>query len=114
VWLAGTAREIFGDLVSDLATAGVPVKRVDAAAIASAAVSLAGVQDWTRRAIRARRNDQKLEIGKIIGRYQRDAAVWLNVIGATPAARARMGVRPAGPKKLGPVLSIIAAKKGLR
>ena len=111
VWLNAKSRVLFESLVEDLAAARVPIKRVDAHAIGQAAQCIEQAQHWARKQKRAKTTAAIADCAKLAARYQRDVMQWLAVICATPAARARIGLRATEEKKQGTVLSILAAKK---
>lgn len=111
-WLSMAARATFSGLVGDLAAAGVPIKLVDAHACAMCAYALNQAQTWARREQRARKIEQKLDCSRMAARFQRDAEKLLNVVCATPSARARIGLRATQqPKKPGRILQIIQARE---
>lgn len=82
-WLSGDAGEVFENLVEETLDAGIPVQACDATLFALAAQIAVDYREAT---------DVKLR-----GRIGRALAHLLDSIGATPAARARLGVlhRPA-------------------
>ncbi len=82
-WLPETSRATWVRVVADLREANVPLEKIDAAAIALYVSCL----DATAEAL-------KKSDFKSLARFERDAIAWANQIGATPAARARMGVKP--------------------
>jgi hypothetical protein len=109
--LSDTARGIFDDLVADLVDAGVPTKRADGHAIGMAAICLDEVRRWSEIGEQSH-GDMRLQCAQVVARNQRDAQLWLGVIGATPKSRAQMGLRgKQEPKKLGAVASILQLKK---
>jgi len=110
-WLSAAARKIFLGLVSDLIAARVPVKRVDAHAVAMTAHAITEAQAWARRERRVRKIEQKLDCSRMAARFQRDAEKLLNVICATPSSRARIGLRSTESPKPGRVLQIIQARE---
>ncbi|HWQ96460.1 MAG TPA: hypothetical protein VN538_00005 [Clostridia bacterium] len=59
------------------------MQRIDGHAIAFYVACIDGARDATR-------NDD----AKLVARFSRDAIAWGNQIGATPAARARLGIKP--------------------
>jgi hypothetical protein len=83
-WLTGDACEVFEHLAEETAAAGVPVKPCDAELFAMTAQIAIDYRECA---------DMKLR-----GRIGRALASLLDSIGATPAARARMGVRASAKK----------------
>jgi phage terminase small subunit len=109
-WLSRPDKKEFKILVRDLTAANVPIKQVDSFAIACCAQCIAAVSKWTTMEQEAETLKDKLECSKQVARYQRDSQKWAETIGATPAARARFGIRSA-PKKTGKLAQLIALKK---
>ena len=57
----------------------------------------------------------KLAALRLQGQYSKDLIQWLQLICATPGARARIGMKGTGTKKaMGPLAAILAAKQGRR
>jgi phage terminase small subunit len=81
-WLPADAVEIWNGVLEDLEDAGMSLERIDAHAIAFYASCIQGIKTATAA------GDSKL-----VARFSRDAIAWGNQIGATPAARARLGLR---------------------
>jgi hypothetical protein len=125
-WLSRAAKAIFLELVDDLTAAGVAIAKADGHAIGMAAVCLAGVADAAREMQKARRLERKQPTQKLAAKYQRaaqaagrtlarlerDSQTWLVAIAATPAARARLGIRPTK-RKSGAVADLLAARRRL-
>jgi hypothetical protein len=113
--LPRAVREKYLNLVTNLAAAKVPVKQIDADAITMAARSLAAVEMWETIEFDA---DQPIEVRTSAARHRaaagKDLIQWLQLICATPGARARIGLKAAPERKLGPLAQLIAAKQGRR
>jgi len=108
-------REIYQNLVVDLLGAKVPIKQIDSHAITMAARCLASVEAAESIAHNGEATaDQRLGALRLAGQFGKDLVQWLQLICATPAARARIGLRPAPEKKMGPLAKILAAKQGIR
>lgn len=116
-------QEIYRNLVIDLAGANVPIKQIDSHAVTMAARCLEAVE---RAEALASGDDSppavKLAALRLQGQYSKDLIQWLQLICATPGARARIGLKGAEPKKAaGPLATILAmkhnrdvAKRGLK
>lgn len=85
-WLADSHQDTWNRVLEGLQAAGVPLEAIDAEAVSFYVVCIDGARDA------AAKDDLKL-----VARFSRDAIAWGNLIGATPAARARMGIKPAAP-----------------
>lgn len=82
-WLPAAVLPIWERVIADLQDAGVPLERVDGQAIGFYCNCI----HQTAQAVLA--GDTKLS-----ARLSRDAITWSGLIGASPAARARLGVKP--------------------
>ena len=80
-WLPATAAKTWRRVVDGLHQAGVDLQAIDAEAIGFFVTCIDGARDA------AAASDQKL-----VARFSRDALAWAALIGATPAARRRMGL----------------------
>lgn len=85
-WLPQGAQETWDSVLADLEAAGMQLARIDAHAIGMYCALLLEIQKATAAGD-----------GKLLARLNRDLIAWANQIGATPAARQRMGVQPAKP-----------------
>ncbi len=82
-WMPTDAVETWGGVVNDLTAAMVPLQRIDAHSIAMFVLTIIE----TKKA--AVSGDSKLA-----ARLGRDALQWAGHIGATPASRARLNIKP--------------------
>lgn len=82
-WIPEASRATWRRVVAGLHAANVGLEKIDGEAIGLYAACLDGAA-------------QALKAGdtKSLTRFERDAIAWAGQIGATPAARARMGVKP--------------------
>jgi hypothetical protein len=104
-------QEIYGNLVVDLAGAKVPIKQIDAHAITMAARCLDSVETAERMAMDEDSSPEvRLSAMRLKAGFSKDLIQWLQLICATPGARARIGLKGAPEKKLGPLAQILAAK----
>ena len=85
-WLPEAAGPTWRRVVAELRASGVSLERIDAEAIGFYVLCIEGARDA------AGRNDSKL-----VARFSRDALQWAGQIGATPASRLRMNIKPAAP-----------------
>lgn len=110
-WLSIQARTIYNGLVADLTAAKVPIKAIDAHAISMAATCLEAIQEAEDmyRDLKGV-SSLRVEAMKLKARYQRDLQSWLNLICATPGARARLGMKPAPERKGGKLAELLAAR----
>ena len=108
-WLSPNQAATFDTLCEELANARVPIKQLDAHSIANVAYSLASIAEWAQREQEAIAIKDKIECSKQVTRFQRDCQKWLEVLCASPAARARIGMK-ATPKKTGTVANLLALK----
>lgn len=105
--------EQFQNLVTDLLAARVPLERVDGHAIAMAIRCLGAIDGAQEIA-----NDgdatveQKLSAYRLMSAYSKDQKDWLQIIGAAPGVRVRMGLKPPAEKKRSPLADLIARKQG--
>ncbi|HLK64734.1 MAG TPA: hypothetical protein VKU19_14915 [Bryobacteraceae bacterium] len=103
--------KILNQLLRELTAAQVPIQSVDAHAIEMAARCM----DTIRQAEEIS-SDPKTEPGTRLGamrlgsRAGRDLQKWLEMIGATPGSRARLGIRTAAPKPMGVLERLLAAR----
>ncbi len=95
-WLPAEAEGTWDAVLCDLQAAGVPLQRIDGHAIAFYCTCIEGAR-------KAAQDDDP----KLVARFSRDAIAWGNLIGATPAARARMGIRPEQPEPIDPLAEAI-------
>lgn len=109
-WLSRTAKAEFKRLVEELTTAEVPIKQIDSYAIAMTAYNITAVAEWIEKEQTTDKLTEQIECSKQITRYQRDCQKWLEMIAASPAARARLGMKTKE-KKPGIVAGLIAMKK---
>jgi hypothetical protein len=99
-------------LVTDLIAAKVPIQQIDSPGITMAARALDSVEQAERMA-----NDSSFDAGlrfnaiRLQAQLSRDLQKWLELICATPGARARIGIKAAPEKKLGPLALMLAAKQ---
>jgi hypothetical protein len=94
-WLSESGQDMWHSLVADLTTAGVAIQDIDAHAIAMAAYCLAAVAELGESEKEPSLSlSARLGISKLVQKYQSNSQSWLEKIGATPAARGRMGIRP--------------------
>lgn len=108
-WLGPNQQSAFHTLVDELAQAKVPIKQIDVHAIANVAYTIASIAEWAQREQEATAIKDKIECSKQVTRFQRDCQKWLEVLCASPAARARIGMK-ATPKKTGTVANLLALK----
>lgn len=111
-WLPRNQAELFANLVMDLLAAKVPVRRIDSHAVAMAVQCLAGVEDAAGIYNDAETAEQRIAALRIKAQFQKDLKDWLQLICATPGARARIGLKAAPEKKAGPLAALIAARQG--
>jgi hypothetical protein len=109
-WLTRNSKVEFKRLVAELTSAKVPIKQIDSHVIGITASILAGVIEWTAKASKADNLKDQLACAKQVAHYQRDSQKWLEMIGATPASRARLGLK-ATPKETGAIALLIAQRK---
>lgn len=112
-WLTKSAKRIFRSLVADLTAARVPIKAVDAHAIAMAAHCIQQAQEWAeQQTIQPPPTvEWRKDCAALVARFQRDAQEWLNVIGGTPKSRAQMGLKGKEAPKVTGALAVIAARR---
>lgn len=105
--------EAYQNLVVDLLAARVPLERVDGHALAMAVRCLAAVEGAERIANDGEAtHDQRLSAYRLMSAYSKDLKDWLQIVCAAPAARARIGLKAAPERKLGPLAQLIAMKQG--
>jgi len=108
-------QEIYQNLVIDLAGAKVPIKQIDSHAITMAARCLDAVEAAEAIAESADTPvEQRLSALRLKVQFGKDLIQWLQLICATPGARARIGLKAPAEKKIGPLAQILAAKQGRR
>lgn len=108
-------REIYQNLVIDLAGAKVPIKQIDSHAITMAARCLDAVE--SAEAIAENPDtpvEHRLSALRLKAQFGKDLIQWLQLICATPGARARIGLKAPAEKKMGPLAQMLAAKQGRR
>ena len=82
-WLPASVDQIWSDIVRDLAEANVPLQQIDAHAIGMyCLVILEAVKAAERGDARA------------AARLGRDGLQWAGILGASPAGRARLNIKP--------------------
>jgi phage terminase small subunit len=111
-WLPVEIVPQFNTLVRDLAEASVPLKQADNNAIALCAQCLTELAYWTKQKKNAKTIEARIECSKLIVRYGRDSQKWLETLCATPAARARIGLKATGKKK-GAFANLLEMKKNV-
>lgn len=109
-WLTPNSKKEFKRLVADLTSANVPIKQADSQLIGITASILAGVIEWTAKEQEADNLKDQLACAKQVAHYQRDVQKWLDMCGASPASRARLGLK-ATPKETGTIAALIAKRK---
>jgi hypothetical protein len=112
-WLSPDQAELFASLVTDLEAAQVPIKHIDAHAIMMAVQCLSAVKDASDLFSDGDLDPKdRLAALKLKTQAGKDLMQWLQLICATPGARARIGLKTEAPKKLGPLALMLAAKQG--
>ena len=96
-WLPKPARPQWAQTVADLEAAGVVLEAADSQAIAMYVLSVHEAQIAANLADQAGSDRDRLAYLAKAARFGRDALQWGQQIGATPAARARMNVKPPKP-----------------
>jgi len=81
-WLPADAAAVWDAVVCDLQAAGVPLQRIDGHSVGMFVLTVLETQKAAA-----------LGSTKMAARFGRDLIQWANAIGATPAARLRMGIR---------------------
>ena len=120
-WLNAIGQEVWHGLVADITTAGVILRKVDSHAVAMAAYNLGAIKDLsveedrilTSRATPKAKAKAKYTISQRTRQHQQTIEKWLEKIGATPISRARMGIRQAAAKDLGPIARLLQKKQEL-
>jgi hypothetical protein len=111
--LPRAVREKYANLVINLAAAKVPVKQVDADAITMAARCLAAVDMWGAIELDGEQPvEQRNSASRNRASAGKDLIQWLQLICATPAARARIGLKAAPEKRGGRLAELLAMKQG--
>lgn len=112
-WLSPDQAALFASLVSDLEAAQVPIKHIDAHAIMMAVQCLSAVKDASDLFSDGDLDPKdRLAALKLKTQAGKDLMQWLQLICATPGARARIGLKTETPKKPGFLEKMIAAKQG--
>jgi phage terminase small subunit len=112
-WLSPDQAKLFASLVTDLEAAQVPIKHIDAHAIMMAVQCLSSVKDaGTIFEDEDLEPKDRLLALRLKAQAGKDLQQWLQLICATPGARARIGLKTEAPKKLGPLALMLAAKQG--
>lgn len=107
-------REIYQNLVIDLAGAKVPIKQIDSHAITMAARCLDSVESAERMSEDADAGpDLRLAALRLKSQFSKDLIQWLQLICATPGARARIGLKAPQEKKAGVLAGLIAQRRKL-
>lgn len=105
-------REIYQNLVIDLAGAKVPIKQIDSHAITMAARCLEAVERVEKIAADGDTPMERiLACMKMAAGYGKDLQRWLELICATPGARARIGLKAPVEKKAGPLAALLAQRQ---
>lgn len=100
-------------MVIDLAAAKVPIKQIDSHAITMAARCLDAIEKAERMSADPDAPAERvLAALRLSAGYGKDLQRWLELICATPGARARIGVKAEPEKKMGAIERILAAKQG--
>ena len=114
-WLSEDQAALFCELVDDLQAAQVPIKHIDSHAIMMAVQCLSGVREAAEISQDGEvQADQRLVALRLKAQLGKDLIQWLQLICATPGARARIGLRSTPEKKMGPLGQILAAKRRLQ
>jgi hypothetical protein len=112
-WLSPDQAELFASLVTDLEAAQVPIKHIDAHAIMMAVQCLSSVKDaGTIFSDEDLEPKDRLMALRLKAQAGKDLQQWLQIICATPGARARIGLKTEAPKKKGFLEQLLAAKQG--
>lgn len=105
-------QEIYQNLVVDLAGAKVPIKQIDSHAITMAARCLEAIETAEGMAMDEEAAPEvRLSALRVKAGFAKDLIQWLQLICATPGARARIGLKAPPEKKMGPLAQMIAAKQ---
>ena len=103
--------ELWQEIVDNLMEAKVPVKQIDMYAISQAARCLAGAERadalMDDPTLDGKGHLAALKLGQQFGK---DLVQWLTLIGATPAARARIGIKASPDKPKGTLAKILEQK----
>lgn len=107
--------EAFGNLVTDLLAARVPLERVDSHALAMAVRCISAIEGAERIANDGEATtEQHLAAYRLMSAYSKDLKDWLTQICANPGARARIGLKQEAPKKQGDIAALLARRLGQR
>jgi hypothetical protein len=105
-------QEIYQNLVIDLAAARVPIKQIDSHAITMAARCLDAIEKVEQMTADPDAPPERILAAlRMAAGYGKDLQRWLELICATPGARARIGVKGEPEKKAGPLAQILAMKQ---
>jgi len=113
-WLSPDGAAVWRGLVDQVHSAGVHLEAIDTHALAMLAYCLTAAAEWAKR----EQADEltlgtRLGISKLVQKYQAEAGVWIEKIGGTPNARARMGIKQAPQKSVGPLAELLARKRAM-
>ena len=98
-WLPEGAKSLWRRLLPRILAANVPLRMADSEAVAMYVLSVHNAQTSARAAERSETTTlERLKHLRLSARFGKDALAWAGVIGATPAARARLGIRAEKPK----------------
>jgi hypothetical protein len=124
-WLPRKAKLVFETLVDDLMESGVSITRADTHALSMAALCLNSVATAAKDEATARRligsktatvrliakaKKEAASAARNMMRAERDAQTWLAMLAATPASRAKLGIKPRA-KKTGAVANLLRARQ---
>jgi len=112
-WLPRKAKLVFEQLVDDLTESGVSITRADTHALSMASLCLDSVANAAKDEASARRllgsktatsrlvaraKKEAASAARNMMRAERDAQTWLGMLAATPASRAKLGIKPRAKK----------------
>jgi len=95
--LSAEAKRVWRALVPKLAAAGVPLRKVDAASIASYCVTIAHVEEIESLAAAETSIQQKLKLLRFAKALRKDASQQSDRFGGSPTSRLRLGVQNVRP-----------------
>lgn len=111
-WLSKDQADLFRAVVSDLAAAKVPLKRIDCHAITMLVNCMDGVREATALAedpdLEPAHRLAALKLKQTLGR---DLIQWLPLLGAVPIGRARLGQKAEVAKPAGPLQQLLAKRE---
>lgn len=111
-WLSAEAKGTWQSLLDGLLAAEIPIRAIDTYAIAMAANCLTAVAVWTARgASPDLGTEAQMNVSRMVQRFQADAEGWLDKIGATPAARMRMGIKGPSKPKGGAIQALLEQRR---